>query len=66
MNHVPPVAMRTPSYHAVSPTRLLEGRPTLAEYEVRYDTALVWIDQQLDRLLYYLANSGHMQDTTVV
>jgi len=64
--HVPPVAMRTPSYHAVSPTRILEGRPTMAEYEVRYDTALVWIDQQLDRLLYYLANAGLMQDTTVV
>ncbi|MEE8466908.1 MAG: sulfatase [Planctomycetota bacterium] len=66
LDHVPPVAMRSPSYHAVSPTRLLEGRPTLAEYEVRYDSALVWVDQQLDRLLYFLKDSGHLQDTTVV
>ena len=66
LDHVPPVSIRSPAYFALPPERLLEGSPTLGEYEVHYDTALWWIDNNVRRMIDMLSDQGYLRETTVV
>ncbi len=66
LDFVLPTGSRGPLFHALPPERKLEGSPTLAEYEVRYDTALSWIDQNLVRLITRLRSVTSAERTTIV
>lgn len=63
---VPPIGVRSPIYHALPPAHALPGQPTLADYEVRYDTALAWFDRNLVRIFGLLEDEGRWERTTVV
>ena len=66
LDHLPPIALRRPSYFALPAERMLDGSPSLAEYEVHYDTALFWLDRNLRRLIGVLEERGQLENTTIV
>ncbi len=66
LDYVPPVALRSPCYFALPASRMLEGSPTLGEYEVQYDSALWWLDRNLRRLIGMLDQRGRLDRTTIV
>ena len=66
LDRVPPVSLRAPAFFALPPHRLQEESTTLGDYEVDYDTAIVWADNNVRRLIQMLGDEDRLEYTTVV
>lgn len=62
---VPPTGSTEPSLFAMSPSRSVEGSPTMAIYDARYDGQIRRVDDELKRLFDSLRRLGRWEDTTV-
>ena len=66
LDYLPAIASRSPTFFALPASRLLDDSPTLADYEVHYDTTVRWLDTNMRRLLGMLDDRGYLRRTTVV
>lgn len=66
LDWVPPVGAQDPVFHALPPSRVLAGQPSLGTYEARYEAALSWVDGNLVRLFGMLRDLGRLEQTTIV
>jgi arylsulfatase len=62
---VPPTGSTDPSLFALAPSRSMEGSPTMAIYDARFDGQLRRVDEELKRLFDNLRRLGRWEDTTV-